>query len=138
MLATVDLALNGRLIIGPRFSRPIHANLRYLSDDPFAVHLTFPAAISLEGADVEWVFSRELLAGGMREPAGDGDVHLWPCGPDRVMVEFESPHGTAMVEFGSADLRSFLRWSYRSVPLGREADCLDLDTELSTLLDAGP
>jgi hypothetical protein len=134
MLATVDQALMGRLVISPYVSRAIHAKLRYLRDDPFAVHLAFPAAISLEGGDVEWVFARELLEDGLYEPSGEGDVHLWPCGPGRVMIEFESPHGTAAVEFTSADVRRFLHWSYRAVPTGLETRHLDVEGSLAALL----
>ncbi len=134
MLANIDQALSGRLILSPHLSRGIRAHLRYLRDDPFAVRLAFPAAISLEGGDVEWVFARELLDDGLYQPAGEGDVHLWPCGRGRVMVEFESPHGTAMVEFAAADLRRFLHWSYRCVPAGQEERHLDLDAHLAVLL----
>lgn len=134
MLANVDQALSGRLVLSPYLSRGIHANLRYLRDDPFAVRLAFPAAISLEGGDVEWVFARELLDDGLYEPSGEGDVHLWPCGKGRVMIEFASPHGAAMVEFAKADLRRFLHWSYRSVPAGQESRHLDLDAGLAVLL----
>lgn len=135
MVAAVDLALKGQLVLGPYVSEGIHANLRYLSDDPFAVHLVFPPAAGLDGEEVEWIFSRDLLDDGLYEPVGDGDIHLFPCGPGRVMVEFESPHGMALVEFASADLREFLRWSFEAVPPGHESLHVDLDAGLAALLD---
>lgn len=136
MLANVDLGLSGRLVLSPGLSRGINANLRYLRDDPFAVRLAFPAEISLEGGDgVEWIFARELLDDGLYGPAGDGDIHLWPCGPSRMMIEFESPHGVAMVEFAAGDVRRFLEWSYRVVAAGDESRYLDLDADLAALLD---
>lgn len=131
----VDQALSGRLVLSPNLSQGIHANLRYLRDDPFAVHLTFPAAVGLEGEQVEWIFARELLDDGLYEPAGDGDIHLWPCTPDQVMIEFDSPHGMALVEFESVDLRAFLHGSYKVVPAGQESQHLDLDAGLADLLD---
>ena len=135
MLATVDLALKGRLVLGPNVSEGIHANLRYLSDDPFAVRLVFAAAAGLDGEEVEWIFARELLDDGVYEPVGDGDIHLFPSAPGQVMIEFESPHGIALVEFASADLREFLRWSYEAVPPGQESLHVDLDAGLAALLD---
>lgn len=133
MLATVDQTLNGRLVISPRVSHGIRVNLRYLREDPFAVHLAFPATVSLEGEEVEWVFARDLLDDGLYEPSGEGDVHLWPCDADRVVMAFESARGVAMVEFAAADLRSFLESSYRAVPMGQEPRHMDIDAYLATL-----
>jgi hypothetical protein len=135
MVAAVDQALKGRLVLSPYRSEGIQANLRYECDDPFAVHLAFPATAALEGEEVEWIFARELLDDGLYEPAGDGDIHLWPCAPGRVMIEFESPHGMALVEFAAADLRDFLHWSYQAVPAGKEGRHVDLDRELTMLLN---
>ena len=134
MAATVDKALRGRLVLGPNLSRGIPANLRYLRADPFAVRLSFPAAVGLEGEDVEWVFARDLLDDGLYEPVGDGDIHLWPCGAGHVMIEFESPHGMAIVEFAAADLRLFLHDAYQEIPAGQESRHLDLDARLAALL----
>jgi hypothetical protein len=133
MLATVDQALNGRLVISPHVSQDITVNLRYLRDDPFAVHLAFPAEISLEGGEVEWVFARELLDDGLYAPSGEGDVHLWPCDSDRVVMAFESGRGVAMVEFAATDLDNFLQSSYRAVPMGQEGRQVDVDAYLATL-----
>jgi hypothetical protein len=133
MLATVDQTISGRLVISPHVSHDISVKLRYLRDDPFAVHLAFPAAVSLEGEDIEWVFARELLDDGLYAPSGEGDVHLWPCDADRVVMAFESARGVAMVEFASADLRTFLQSSYRAVPMGQEARHMDVDAYLATL-----
>jgi hypothetical protein len=135
MLATVDQSLRGRLILDPARSRPLDAHLRYKPGDPLAVRLSFPAAVSLAGGEVAWVFGRDLLALGLREPAGDGDVHVWPCGPERTMVEFASPQGTALIELRSRDLRDFLRRAYAAVPAGQEEEYLDLDSALMDLFD---
>jgi hypothetical protein len=135
VLTTVDQSLQGRLILDPTRSRPLAAHLRYRRNDPIAVHLSFPAAVSLEGGGVEWVFARELLDLGLRGPSGDGDVHIWPCGPGRTMIEFFSSQGTALIEFPSDDLHNFLRWSYAAVPDGQESAHLDLDAAIDDLLD---
>lgn len=135
MVAAVDQALAGQLVLDPDLSEEIQANLRYSSDDPFAVHLVFPPTVSLEGEEVEWIFARELLDDGLYEPAGDGDLRLWPCAPGLVMLEFESPHGLALVEFSAGDLLEFLHCTYQAVPAGQEAQHVDVDAELAALLD---
>lgn len=134
MAVAVDQALSGCLVLTPHLHQEIRANLRYLRDDPFAVHLAFPAAAGLAGEQVEWVFARDLLDDGIYEPSGDGDIHLWPCAPGLVMIEFDSPHGMALVEFAAADLNAFLDGAYEAVPAGEEVCYLDLDAELATLL----
>ena len=60
--------------------------LGYTSADPYAVTTTFQTA----GGNVVWTFARDLLVRGLTAPAGDGDVHVWPCldaagdaGPER-------------------------------------------------------
>lgn len=135
MPTTIDQALRGRLVLGPHQSEGIHAKLRYLCHDPYAVYLSFPAAVGLDGEAVEWIFARDLLDDGLYEPTGDGDVRLWPCPPGRVMIEFESPHGMATIEFAAADVHEFLRGSYLAVPAGEESRHVDLDAELAALLD---
>lgn len=135
MLTIVDHSLRGRLILDPSKSRPLDAHLNYQQADPLAVRLSFPAAVSLAGGAVAWVFGRDLLDLGLREPAGDGDVHVWPDGPERTMMEFVSPQGTALIEFRTRDVRDFLRRAYAAVPAGHEAQYLDLDSALADLLD---
>jgi hypothetical protein len=136
VLTTVDQSLSARLILDRATSRHIAAHLHYQHDDPIAVHLSFPAAISFEGGDVEWVFARDLLDLGLRFPSGDGDVRIWPCAPGRAMIEICSPQGTALIEFPSAELRHFLQWAYAAVPAGEECAHLDMDTAIADILDA--
>ncbi len=71
----------------------IPATLHYDRSDPFAVRMTFPAPATLEGVEVCWTFSRELLITGMREPEGHGDVRVRPYGYDRTVLEFHAPRG---------------------------------------------
>lgn len=111
------------------------AALHYEPADPFAVRISFPATASLDGADVEWTFGRELLAAGLRGPAGSGDVRLWPCGAGRTMLELHTEEGMAMVQLDSHELLRFLSRSFAVVASGREAEQLDLDGDLAALLD---
>ncbi|NEA01265.1 SsgA family sporulation/cell division regulator, partial [Streptomyces sp. SID10116] len=67
---------------------------------------------SLDGAEVTWIFARELLEEGMSAPAGSGDVHIWPCGRARTVLEFHSHQGLALVQFDKIVLRRFLVRSY--------------------------
>jgi hypothetical protein len=135
VLTTVGQSLSARLILDRATSQPIAAHLHYQRDDPIAVRLSFPAAISFEGDEVEWVFARDLLDLGLRRPSGDGDVHIWPCSPGRTMIEICSPQGTALIEFPSAELRHFLRWVYAAVPVGEECAHLDVDAAIAEMLD---
>jgi hypothetical protein len=112
----------------------IPATLHYDRDDPFAVHMTFPAPATLEGVEVCWTFARDLLAAGMREPEGDGDVRVRPYGYDRTVLEFHAPEGTAVVHVRSGELRRFLEATGELVPAGREHLRLDLDHDLAELM----
>lgn len=111
------------------------AVLSYDRTDPFAIRMAFPAPATLEGTEVSWEFSRELLAEGMDVPAGVGDVRIRPFGYDRTVLEFHAPEGIAMVHVRTADLRRFLRRTQQLVPVGGEHRFLDLDRSLTDLLD---
>ncbi|MFH8344542.1 SsgA family sporulation/cell division regulator [Streptomyces sp. NPDC018045] len=130
----IDQAVHARLIATMPRSREVPARLRYDSGDPLAVHVVFPPAASLDGAEVVWTFARDLLAEGLREPSGKGDVHIWPCGPATAMLEFHTADGLAMVQFQARDLRRFLMRSYGVVALGSESRHLDVEGDLAALL----
>lgn len=133
-IEAVEQTVQARIIAAPPASRDIAVGLRYDSDDPVAVRVVFPSAAALEDEEVSWAFARELLEAGLRAPAGDGDVHVWPCGRGRTVIELRAPEGVALVEFGAVDLRRFLWRSYAVTPSGHEHLALDLDGELATLL----
>lgn len=102
--------------------------------DPFAVSARFDVA----GARVVWTFARELLLDGLREPTGDGDVHVWPAEDDHgralIALELNSPDGEALLQVGTDDVHRFLQQSLASVPRGLESDLLDIDDLLAQLL----
>ncbi|WP_210575519.1 SsgA family sporulation/cell division regulator [Streptomyces sp. GESEQ-4] len=112
----------------------IPATLQYDRRDPFAIRMTFPAPATLEGVDVCWTFSRELLAAGMQDAEGHGDVRIRPYGYDRTVLEFHAPEGTAVVHVRSEELRSFLAATSALVPIGLENLQLDLDHDLAELM----
>ncbi|MGH4031452.1 SsgA family sporulation/cell division regulator [Actinomycetota bacterium Odt1-20B] len=134
MTVALEQPARARLITAEGREHPVPVTLRYSDSDPLAVQVVFPPDVSLDGAEVTWIFGRRLLEEGLRAPAGSGDVHIWPCGRARTVLEFHAPAGLALVQFDRAVLRRFLQRSYAVVPSGGEADRLDLDRGLARLL----
>jgi hypothetical protein len=133
--ASVSCELRLRLLVSGDSSLTIAASMRYDSDDPHAVHATFHTG---ENETVEWVFARDLLGEGLREPAGYGDVRVWPSrsrGAEVVCISLSSPEGHALLEAPADDLRVFLNRTYVTVPPGSEHQHIDLDAELVALLE---
>lgn len=127
MALTIEQAARARVITSAEAEPTIHVTLRYDSGDPFAIRITFPAEVSLDGRPVPWVFARDLLEMGLRAPTGDGDVHVWPCGRAQTVLEFRTPDGVALVQMDTAPLRRFLLRSYAVTARGDEEAALDLD-----------
>ncbi|MEU6352282.1 SsgA family sporulation/cell division regulator [Streptomyces sp. NPDC047072] len=117
---SLEQPARARLITAESQELPVPATLRYDSGDPLAVSLAFPPEVSLDGEGVSWTFARTLLQEGLRGPAGGGDVHLWPCGPDTTVVELHSPHGLALLQFDTPALRRFLLRTYAVIGAGQE------------------
>lgn len=136
MPSVIDQAVQVRLIATAPGPHAVPAQLHYKPADPLAVRISFPPEISLDGAAVDWAFARELLAEGLRAPAGRGDVRIRPYGPERTVMEFHADEGVAMVQMKTADVRRFLERSYAAVPAGREQAHLDVDRELAELFGA--
>ncbi|WP_338674059.1 SsgA family sporulation/cell division regulator [Streptomyces sp. SCSIO 30461] len=134
MSSIIEQAVQARLVASAPKMESVPATLRYDRADPFAVSMEFPAPATLEGTDVSWAFSRELLAAGMEESAGVGDVRVRPYGYDRTVVEFHAPEGTAIVHIRTSELRVFLERIDGMVPQGHEHLFLDLDGDLAELL----
>ncbi|MFJ9407863.1 SsgA family sporulation/cell division regulator [Streptomyces sp. NPDC101393] len=134
MSTVIDQAVQARLIATAPRSRTIPAALRYDRADPYAVRVVFPPAASLDGAEVEWTFGRELLQEGLRQSSGAGDVTVRPHDPDTTVIEFHTADGTARVHFDARDLLRFLACSYGLVARGGEGRHLDVDGDLAALL----
>ena len=114
---------------------PFEGELRYNATDPYAVTAIFHTG----RGPVPWTFGRDLLATGLHEPAGDGDVHVWPCldadGHAVVLVELCSPDGDALVQMRSGDVTTFVQRMHQAVPAGAESSHLELDATIAALLD---
>ncbi|MFJ7592036.1 SsgA family sporulation/cell division regulator [Streptomyces sp. NPDC097617] len=108
----VEERVRARVITDDPLYRTIPVALRFTAAEPLAVRIVFPAGLSPEATDNEWVFPRALLEAGLQAPTGTGDVRVWPCGRVQAVVEFHSPEGVAVVQFDIAALRRFLRRTY--------------------------
>jgi hypothetical protein len=132
----VSQAVTLDLIDATGASTPLEAELQYDPRDPYAVTTVFMTGRS----QVRWTFGRDLLAAGLYEPSGDGDVHVWPCldadGHAVVIVELCSPDGEALVQAKTGDLSAFVERMTKAVQPGTESDYLDLDAAITAILEA--
>jgi Streptomyces sporulation and cell division protein, SsgA len=116
------------------FALPLETDFQYDARDPYAAVVTF----NTERGHITWSFGRDLLIGGLHEPTGDGDVHVWPCLDSArrpvVMIELTSVDGCALVQAPIDDVRCFIDRSIALVAPGTESDHLDLDAEIAALL----
>ena len=133
---TVSQAVTLELIDSTGSGTPIEAELQYDPRDPYAVTTVFMTGRS----QVRWTFGRELLASGLYEPSGDGDVHVWPCldadGHAVVIIELCSPDGEALVQARTGDLSVFVERMSKAVVPGNESDYLDVDAAISAILES--
>jgi hypothetical protein len=116
-------------------SIPVESELAFDSRNPYALTISFHL-----NETVVWTFGRELLAAGLTEPSGDGDVHVWPCLDDDglavLCVELCSPDGNALIELSTVDAADFVDRSEELVPLGSESDHLDVDAIIDAIRTA--
>ncbi len=111
-----------------------NTRLNYDPADPYAVAATFytPAG------PITWMFGRELLDVGTNQPAGEGDILLWPSlDPDGravVILEFGGLDGTALMQVRTQDIHGFLRRTFSEVPRGQESGRLDTNALIEALM----
>lgn len=133
-IVTTEMDMN--LVLNADRSVTVLALLDYAAHEPFSVRATFRTS---EG-DVNWVFAREILAEGLRKPAGDGDIAVWPsqsADDDVLCISLSSPNGQALMEAPRAAVEDFLMRTYTVVPAGSESALLDIDTLIDRLLEDG-
>lgn len=131
---TVSAELGLRLVVPDRSTVPLLATLEYAADDPYAIRMAFHVG---HDDPVEWIFARELLTVGIERRAGDGDVQVWPAGPenDRTLhLALSSPFGNALFDVPLTPMADFLHKTYDIVAAGRESEFVDMDAELEHLL----
>ncbi|MFJ8912175.1 SsgA family sporulation/cell division regulator [Amycolatopsis sp. NPDC102389] len=108
-------------------STPVLSRLSFHAGEPFAVTVAFRTE---RGRWVEWTFARELLAEGLTDPTGLGDVRVRPdLSEDEAMLtlEIESPDGYASFELEREDVETFLESTYELVPFGSESEHFDVE-----------
>ena len=137
--STVSAELSLRLVVPQQTIVPLVASLFYSSEDPYAIRVAFHVGLD---EPVEWIFARELLTKGLEEREGLGDVQIWPSAgvagdiPGGALnLELSSPFGQAHFEAPLADVAEFLARTYRAVPEGEEGNHVDVEAELTALLD---
>ncbi|WP_328298895.1 SsgA family sporulation/cell division regulator [Streptomyces sp. NBC_00435] len=134
----IERELELKLVLSPERSVSVPARLLYLTDDPYAVHITFHTGSS---APVNWTFARELLVEGIFRPCGHGDVRIWPTkiGQKAVLcMALSSPDGDALLEAPAVSVSAWLERTLRIVPPGSEAELLGMDAALAELLTPTP
>lgn len=134
--ATVEVETTMRFVAPDFTTINVRASMRYDQDDPYAVHVVFHPG-NPDADTVSWSFGRELLAAGLVEPAGIGDVRVWPWTTPRgesLALALSSPDGNALFEISRSLIARFLRRSYTLVPKGKEPSSMDMDSTVSKLL----
>ena len=135
-MSTVSTRVAMRLVVDGRADVLVPTTLGYDAIAPLAVSTVFHTS---EG-DVGWVFGRDLLADGVGDIVGDGDVVVCPAlhrGRRVVRIALSSPSGNALLEADRRDVSAFLRAAFALVPRGTEMDVQDLDAELARLVGDG-
>lgn len=112
----------------------LDATLGYDASDPYAVTATFRTGI----CEVVWTFARELLVGGLIDPVGEGDVHVWPGldseGNSVVVIDLSSPDGELIVQCSTTEVSRFVNRTLSAVPFGSESELIDFDQLIDRLL----
>lgn len=134
---TVSAELGLMLVVPQQGAVPLVASVFYSGGDPYAVRMAFHVG---RDEPVEWIFARDLLAVGLSAPCGEGDVRTWPSasaagdGETVLNILLSSPFGRAHFEAPMTAVTEFLRRTYDAIPAGQEADNLDIEGELDSLL----
>src|ERR1700733_2871415 len=130
----VSAELGLSLVVPDHGAVPLVASLYYSAEDPYAIRMAFHV-----GTDepVEWILARDLLAGGLEGPAGEGAVQVWPPGherPELLNIALPPPFGDAHFEAPRASTAAFLSRTYEVISAGNESEYIDVAAELDDLL----
>ncbi|OZM71293.1 sporulation protein SsgA [Amycolatopsis antarctica] len=111
---------------------PVKAELGYDTRVPYAVTIT--CAPAGEDGRTVWELSRDLLVEGLDRAAGDGDVRVRrsPEEPECLLIEVRG--GAAVFDASTHEVAEFLRLTFHTVPLGAEAEWIDLEGLVGKLL----
>lgn len=114
--------------------RDVTAEFAFDPSDPYAVWLTVPW---VDGRH-RWAICRSLVSRGLTDPAGEGDVQLWPSTDDTgsgvVVLDLWSDGVHVVAEVSTRELYRFLTRTLSVVPFGSEHEHLDVDDLIGELL----
>lgn len=149
----VSAELDLGLVVAEQVIVPLVGSLYYSGNDPFAIRMAFHVGVD---EPVEWIFARDLLAGGLKSREGIGDVQMWPssgtirslaaddlardgaaAGEEILNITMSSPFGRAHFKAPAEVMSEFLERTYQIVPVGGERGFIDLEAELDVLLRQG-
>lgn len=132
----VTETMKARLVASHGGTLELSVTLGFDSRDPYAVSATMETS----SVRITWVFARDLLDGGLLEPTGDGDVHVWPCLDNRgrsvLALELCSDDGDALLELPTQTVAGFIDDTLAAVPAGTEGDHTDVDALLESIFAA--
>ncbi len=135
MRESVEAEVLMSFLVSAELSFRIPVELRYETDDPYAVRMTF----HLPGdAPVTWAFGRELLVDGVHGPSGDGDVHIAPTGPGELSdlgILLQVGSDRALFQVSAPPVVTFLDRTDKLVPLGQERLYGDFESNLEKALE---
>ena len=133
---TTTVHMTVPFVSGEALTDLLEGELVFDAADPYAVTMHLEA----KAGRVTWTFARDLLAEGLYDPVGDGDVQVWPClsgaGEAVVIIELSSPTGWAMLQTGSRAIQNFVASTHELVPSGEESSHLSMDALVAQLLAA--
>ncbi len=133
---TTTVHMTVPFVSGEALTDLLEGELVFDAADPYAVTMHLEA----KAGRVTWTFARDLLAEGLYDPVGDGDVQVWPClsgaGEAVIIIELSSPTGWAMLQTGSRAIQTFVTSTHELVPTGQESSRLSMDALVAQLLDA--
>lgn len=119
---TVATTLQMATVVGGRPARCGTVEFAWDEADPLCVTMTFVSDRGRHRRRRPWVVARDLLAAGLTDPAGLGDVTVMPSAVDPWCVELtlSSPDGYRALLLDREGMRDFLAATLRRVPFGAE------------------
>jgi hypothetical protein len=115
---------------------PLLVRWTYRADDPYAMMMAISRP---SGRWIEWLMARDLVVEGMLAASGVGDVRVAPMSDgdfDIIEVKIGDDEGFASLEFDRALMERFLAATFDVVPLGGEADVIDVTAEIEKIANS--
>jgi Streptomyces sporulation and cell division protein, SsgA len=127
------LSLRIQRWLGEGAEQSVRAEFRFDPEVPMIVSITFTPG---HGPSVIWHIGREVLAHGLHEDSGEGDVQVWPSEfhDHLAWLMLESRGVGAFFQMPVQPLADWLDATYEAVPEETEMDTLDWDGFIAELL----